>query len=100
MLRARHKDQLSFDRAALHAGQGLGGSVERQHGVQVRRELAFFDPGEHAGGVGAVALRLQHGELPPEHANDLAALEQRQVERDLGDLAGGKADHQVAAFHR
>src|SRR5471032_1359858 len=35
------------------------------------------------------------GELAPEHADDLAALEQRQIERQLRDT-GGKSHHQVA----
>ena len=34
----------------------------------------------------------------PEHAEHGAALQQHQVERQLRDVAGGEADHQMAAL--
>ena len=44
-----------------------------------------------------VGLGIARGEGAPEHAAHVAALEQGQVERQPGN-AGGKADHEVAAF--
>src|SRR5690349_13753917 len=48
----------------------------------------------------AVTRRFAHRERSPEHADDLAALEQHEVERDLRDLAGREADDEVAALPR
>ena len=43
-----------------------------------------------------MAFRVALDERAPEHADDVAAFEQREIERDLRDLAGRKADHQKA----
>ncbi len=48
--------------------------------------------------VGAVLLRVDPGPRAPEHAADVAALQQREVERHLRNVAGRKTDHQEAAF--
>src|SRR5262249_58030959 len=50
--------------------------------------------------VPAVALGLPSDERAPEDTDDVAAFEQRQVERDGGDLAGGEADDQEPSFPR
>ena len=43
-------------------------------------------------------LGLILGKLPPEHTDHGIAFYQRQVDRQLGDTAGGEADHQQAAI--
>ena len=62
----------------------------------MRRELALGGPAHELGHVGLMALRIALDERAPEHADDVAALEQREIERNLRDLAGRKADHQEA----
>jgi hypothetical protein len=58
------------------------------------------EPRKQLGHVGGLPLRIGAGEAAPEHANHRALLEQQQVERDGGDVAGGKADHQQPAIDR
>ena len=41
---------------------------------------------------------LSRAQCAPEHAADIAALQQRQIERHLRNVAGGESDHQEAAF--
>ena len=43
-----------------------------------------------------VRLRLTGDKVAPEHAADVAAFQQDEIERRLGDFARGKADHQAA----
>ena len=43
---------------------------------------------------------LSRAQCAPEHAADIATLQQRQIERHLRNIAGGKSDHQKAAFPR
>src|SRR4051812_39681753 len=45
-----------------------------------------------------MTFRVALDECAPENANDVAALEQREVERNFRDFAGGKPDHQKAAL--
>src|SRR5690606_1838287 len=63
-----------------------------------RPKLALGAPGSELREVPLVALRLARRERSPEHADDLAALEQDEVDRKLRDAAGREADHEVAAF--
>ena len=46
----------------------------------------------------AIVLGLVFGERTPEHADNRATLQQRQIQRDLRDIAGGKPHHQEAAL--
>src|SRR6267378_4793015 len=60
----------------------------------MRAELPLAEPEaelSHAAGKG---LRLAAREIAPEHAHHRSALEEREVQRQLGDLAGGEADHE------
>src|SRR4029453_2116344 len=47
--------------------------------------------------MGRVGLRIARREGSPEHTADVAAFEQRQVERKLGN-SSGEADHKVTSF--
>ena len=92
---SREYDDLA-DGAAL--GDGVEGEVRLREGEPLAHERpdpALAGPsgqdGELAGGLGGLAA----GEVAPEHADDLAALEEREVERDAGDLARREADDQV-----
>src|SRR5258708_14328535 len=60
----------------------------------MRAELPLAEPEaelSHAAGKG---LRLAAREIAPEHAHHRSALQEREVQRQLGDLAGGEADHE------
>jgi hypothetical protein len=48
--------------------------------------------------LGLVALGVLGHPAAPEDADDVAALQERQVERDLRDLAGGEAHDEILAF--
>ena len=48
----------------------------------------------------AMPIALPSDERAPEDADDVAALEEREVERNLRDLAGGEADDEEAALPR
>ena len=47
-----------------------------------------------------VRFRIAARELAPEHADDVAAFKQREVERDFRNFARGKTDHEEASFPR
>src|SRR5204863_8764256 len=82
----------------LEATERLCRLRELQRRIDRRGQLAFRDPREDLFGVRAIARRLAHRERAPEHADDLAALQQYEIERDLRDVARGEADHEVAAL--
>ena len=67
----------------------------------VRHHRADFATGEQLPqlfNILAIDLRLLHGKASPEHADQRAALEQRQVKRNFGDRAAGETDHQITAI--
>src|SRR5438046_5008859 len=47
--------------------------------------------------IGGMLPGLARGELSPEHTDDLATLEQGEIERQLRDT-GGKADDEIASL--
>ena len=98
LLRSRHEHELALDLAPLEALERLAGALERQRRVDRGAQLALGDPREQLLAVRAVLRGLAHRERAPEHADDLAALEQHEVERNLRDVAGGEADDEVAAL--
>src|SRR3546814_5573660 len=77
---------------------GVHRPVERVRRRHVWNEPALGQPPEQLGDVGRIALRLPPREGPPEDTDHRAALQQREVERDLRDVAGGETDHEEAAI--
>src|SRR5262249_56213304 len=71
---------------------------ERIDLLDVARQLARGAPaGERLYG-GLVLLCLLAHPRSPEHAEDGAALQQYEIERQFWNLSGGKSDDQVAAL--
>src|SRR5215831_3475438 len=62
----------------------------------MRPERAPLQPPEELTQIPLALLRLAGVEAPPEDADDRAAFEEWQVERNPWDLAGGEANHEVA----
>ena len=82
---------------AAEPGDGLAGLGQRKALGHHRLDGALGVERHQLGDVGGVGLSDRGAEGAPEHADHLAGLEQRQVERQLGD-AGREADHQEAAL--
>src|SRR5688572_25140917 len=66
----------------------------------MRFEAAFVKPARKLRHAFGEARRLAPREVAPEHADYGSAFQEREVERQLGNLAGGEADYQVAAAPR
>ena len=66
--------------------------------ITLRSDKAFSAsaPGKKVGHVGAMGLRLAREPGAPIDTADVAALEQHQVERKLGDVARRKTDDEEA----
>src|SRR3546814_8648936 len=62
-----------------------------------RRDPALAPQIEQVRDMALVGRRIARGERPPEHAAHVAALEQREVERQPRN-PGGEADDQIAPF--
>src|SRR5688572_8404105 len=77
-----------------HHLQRVDGALERKRRRDMRFQLALAIPLAELRDAFRKPRRLALRELAPEDADDRAALEQRQVERNLRDLTGGKPDHQ------
>ena len=71
-------------------------SAERIDRMHVRAELAFAAPAHDVASSARLRLPARARPRAPEHAADVAALQQHQIERQLRDLAGGEADHEIA----
>src|SRR5688500_10701475 len=63
----------------------------------MRLELPLAVPRAELADAFGERLRLALREVPPEHADDRGPLQQREVERQLRDLAGGEAHYQQPA---
>src|SRR5205085_12595283 len=63
----------------------------------MRSQLAFAVPAAELLDARSEALRLAPREVAPEDADDRCAFEKREIERQLGKLAGGEADDQEPA---
>src|SRR5580704_8573218 len=64
--------------------------------MHVRAELAFAAPAHDVVHQRVLGLRLALRPRAPDDAADVAALEQHEIERELGYLAGGEADYEIA----
>src|SRR3546814_755440 len=91
-------DHLAGGPALGEVVDGVHRPVERVRRRHVWNEPALGQPPEQLGDVGRIALRLPPREGPPEDTDHRAALQQREVERDLRDVAGGETDHEAAAI--
>src|SRR6185369_599579 len=91
------KYDLSFYLPGFHQLQRIDCLREREGLRYVGLQLALAEPlAELADALGE-GLRFAAREIAPEHADDGAAFQQREVERDLRDIARGETDHQQAA---
>src|SRR5581483_3952671 len=88
-------DDLSLRLAVGQLADGLRRALERVRVRHVRVELALPPPLHELGDVGAVLRRLAADERAPEDTDDRAALQQREVERDLGDARGESDDEEA-----
>src|SRR4051794_19644637 len=66
--------------------------------LNMTRQLALGTPVRELIDGGLVLVLVAADPGSPEHAEDGAALQQDQVERQLRDLAGGKADHEMPSL--
>src|SRR5579864_3998820 len=60
--------------------------------------FAFRGPFHEPLEIGAVLVGIESRPGTPEHAPDVAAFQQREVERHFRYLAGRKSDHQETTF--
>ena len=60
----------------------------------MRLQFAFAEPFSELADAFGESLRFAAREIAPEHAHDGAALEQRQIQRNLGNVARGESNHQ------
>ena len=77
---------------------GVGGLGQREAAGDVRLDLAGGVHRQQFGDALLVPRRVLGDPGSPEHADDVATLQQRQVQRDLRDVAGGEPDHQILAL--
>ena len=82
---------------SMSEAQRLAGPLERVAARDVRPQLARRGQLEQLVADRSPQRRVARRHRAVEHADDLAALEQRQVERDRRD-PGGEADHEEAAL--
>src|SRR4051812_1307404 len=94
------KDDFPLRLAAGEQLDCLGGALEGQGLRDVRLELALRVPAPELTHAFGEALGLAPREVAPEDAHDRCALEERKIERQLGNFAGGEADHQQPAAPR
>src|SRR6266516_3677721 len=95
---ADRDDDLALRLAVGELPDRLSGAVERIGRGHVRAQLAVAPPPDQLFDVPAMALWLPADERAPEDSDDVAALEQRQVQRDRGDLAGRESDNEEATL--
>src|SRR5258706_11026115 len=93
-------DNLAFRLARSEQIQRLDGPFQRERGRYVRLELAFAVPASELARALGKYLRLAPREIPPEDAHDGGALQQREIQRQLGNFARRKADHEQAPAPR
>src|SRR4051812_28022110 len=71
--------------AVAQSSDRLAAVLERIGRADLRRDLAFPPPAEQLFDMRRVALGVARDEPAPEHTAHVAALQQRQVERQPGD---------------
>src|SRR5262249_38060206 len=91
-------DHLALRPAIGELANRLAGPVERVRRGHVRAQLAGAPPGDELLEVPPMALGLSAHERAPEDTDDVAALEQREVQGDGGNVAGREPDDQEAPF--
>src|SRR5471032_2989606 len=104
--RSRHSpppDPSRFDHdlprhaSASHVVQRGGGLFKSVALRDMRPYPAFLNPAENLLQRGTRQVGLALDMLAPEHADNARALEQREVERQLRNLAVRKPDHEIPA---
>src|SRR5207302_9192115 len=83
-----------LDLARRHQLQRVRCFFKRIYFRDMRAQLTLAEPQAELSDALGEGLRLAAREIAPEHAHRRSALEQREVQRQLGDLAGGEADHE------
>src|SRR2546427_8352260 len=83
-----------LDLARGHQPQRVSRLFKGIYFRDMRAELPLAEPQAELSDAAGEGLRLAAREVAPEHAHHRSALEEREVQRQLGDLAGGEADHQ------
>src|SRR5882762_9643244 len=84
----------SLDLARRHQLQRVGCFFKGIYLRDMRAELPLAEPAAELSDAAGKGLRLAAREIAPEHAHHRGALEERELQRQLGDLAGGEADHE------
>src|SRR4051812_13639643 len=86
--RSDRYDELPDRLAVAQRGDCVPPALERIGRADLRRDLAFGPPAEQLFDMRRITLRIARSKRSPEHAAHVAALEQGQVERELGDTRG------------
>ena len=68
--------------------------------MDMRAELALRAPLNDLRHQSALCFWLAPHPGAPQHAADIAAFQEHQIKRQFRNLAGGKADHEIAALPR
>src|SRR5581483_11481314 len=96
----RSQYHLPTDSFVQHFVQRLGRALERIRGVDMRLHLALQVELQQRFVVTPVALGLVACERAPKHADDRAAFEQREIERDLRNVTRGEPDDEKTPVPR
>src|SRR6201997_5259982 len=92
-----HDDELAARLARAEPGDRLHSPLQREALGDRRLDAALEIERHQRRDIGGMLPGLACGELSPEHSDDLATLEQGQIERQLRDT-GGKADDEIASL--
>src|SRR5712664_4118306 len=84
----------SLDLARGHQPQSVGCFFKGIYFRDMRAQLPLAEPQAELSDAAGEGLRLAAREVAPEHSHHRSALEEREVQRQLGNLAGGEADHE------
>src|SRR5271157_2444793 len=90
-------DNLALDLPPFDHADSLRRLLKREHMVDMRADLALRAPVHEPRHLARENARIALHMAPPEHADQLAALQHHQVQCNLGDFAGREADHEIAA---
>src|SRR5262249_28500841 len=95
---SRRHDYLAHHLASGQRLERLRRLSERIDAVDVTRELAVGGPAGELRHAGAIAFAFAADPIAEIDAEHVTALEQREVERQLRNLAGGEADDEVTTL--
>ena len=90
-------DQFSNCFARAHLGDRVAALFERKHLGDLRRNFAVGPPVKQLGDIGTIMLRVARGKSAPENTAHIAALQQREIERQFGN-ASREPNNQIPAF--